>query len=123
MSNTYQVISANYDGSYPSNPLSSYGDDPTVWVYLARNGARLGYALVYWSQIQNIFAVAGASGLQSYFASIADRYAGGGPSNPPSFPKNTQPIPAPVTGTIPSRPFNPDNGVPCTQALVPAWQQ
>jgi len=121
MSNTYQVLSANYDGSYPSNPSSSYGDDPLVWVYLVRNGARLGYALTFWSQIQNIFAVAGAAGLQSYFAAVADGYANGGPFNLPTFPKNTQPIPAPVTGTIPSRQFNPDNGVPCTQALVGSW--
>lgn len=123
MSNTYQVLSANYDGSYPTsqNPANN---NPLVWVYLARNGQRLGYALMYWAMIQNIFAVAGAAGLQSYFAAVADFYAGSGSFNPPTFPANTAPIPAPVTGSNASPWQNPDiGGVSCGVALVGSWTQ
>lgn len=121
MSNTYQVLSANYDSS---TPFAIYvgGNDPLVYVALVRNGARLGYAPVYWSAIQSIFAVARPSGLQSYFAAIADVYANGGPFNPPTFPKNTATIPVPVTGSGSSS-FNPSNGTSCTQALVGTWTQ
>ena len=122
MSNTYQVLSANYDSSAPF-AIYVGGNDPLVYVALVRNGARLGYAPVYWSAIQSIFAVAGSSGLQSYFAAIADGYANGGPFNLPTFAQYTGPIPAPVTGSSGRSSLNPDHGTSCAQALVGTWVQ
>jgi hypothetical protein len=125
MSNTYQVLSANYEGSFPpsANPSSN---DPIVYIRMARNGEQLRVALIWWSAIQNIFAVAGTAGLQSYFAALADGLATNGTFNLPTFAKNSAPIPAPVTGDV-TRTFDvtrgPSNPASCTQALVGSWTQ
>jgi hypothetical protein len=116
VSNTYRVVSAGYNGTHPTSP-NPLNNDPLVYIALVRNGVSTAYGCVYWSCIQNIFAVAGVAGLQSYFAAIADAYADPySPFNPPTFPTNTGSIPAPVTGSI-------NDSVVCAQALVGTWTQ
>jgi hypothetical protein len=122
MSNTFQVLSATYDSSFPLS-ASPDGNDPLVTLSFTVNGEQLCLGNVFfWSAIQRAYAAEGASGVQLLFMPsmvIAyNRYLSTQNQPPitvpdsPTFPVATN-IPLPVTGTL--------GTAVCTQGLCGSW--
>ena len=114
MTHNYTVDLASYSPTGPS-PNS----DPFVWVHGTVDGTSTPWIPVYWSTIQQAFAVGGTAGVQALLAPILLGSITGPPF--PPVPRITTPvaIPAPMTVGGGGSPNGAAVSVP--QALVTSW--
>jgi hypothetical protein len=129
---TFTVLSASYDGSFPTPQSGQAQADPLICVQGTLSGfsgwfpsagvvSNFSFKFVtylFWNQIQNANIASGTAGVQSLIAAQVQNFWLGLSVPLPTFPAATS-IPAPVTGGGASAGYL--GGTTCWQALVGSW--